>query len=132
MSKLSKRAPRARKTLQKFGYIVLSHTAVLFSKLGPVLSKAQFTSDITSNFGYSAPISILSFLLSKMQYTSDITSNVRILPAETNWSAFFRTFFERKLLRIKRQKFRHSVLRQMGALVLNTQFLTVKRNIVQI
>ena len=42
---------RARKTLQKFGYMVLGHVGALSPKLCLLLSKAQLPSDITSKFG---------------------------------------------------------------------------------
>ena len=66
VSKLPNGACRARVTLQKFGYSVLSHMGAFFRTR--LLSKEQFTSDITTTFGYSALISMLCFLLSKMQF----------------------------------------------------------------
>ena len=48
------------------------------SKIDLLLGRTQFTSDITSKFGYSAIFSNLRFIRSKKQFTSDITSKGRI------------------------------------------------------
>ena len=58
--------------------LAICHMAPLFSNLGLLLIKAQFTSDLTSKFGYIALISILRFLISKMQFTSDTTCSDKL------------------------------------------------------
>ena len=81
--KLTKIVERTKR-LQKFEYSVLGHMGALFQTSTFPLVKRK-TSYITSKIGYSALISILCFLLSKTQFTSDITSKVRILLKTNYW-----------------------------------------------